>query len=160
MKQLILLVLLLTTAAYAALSESGYYDIEEVLIRYAPETKQNGDAWDPWGGAPDLFLEFGIGDSDISIDFFTTGEKENSGTSASWSSEWEIVFESPYLESSSGAYIWVKVWDSDTYDDDFVDSGRISTSDLVVGENTIECNYGSTVTFILDGPNNEGRYHP
>lgn len=144
----------------AALPESGYYEIEEVLIRYSPSEKQNGSAWDPFGGAPDLFLEFCIEEGDYDWVILTTGTKENSGTSASWSSEWEIAFESPLLANETDAYLRVKVWDSDTYQSDFVDSGRIAISQLVAGENTIECNFGSRITFIIDGPHNEGRIHP
>lgn len=154
-----MLMLSILSVALASLPESGYYDIEEVLVRYAPSSKQNGSAWDPFGGAPDITLQFLVEESGDDWVIITTGTKENSGTSASWSSEWEIAFEDPLQESNS-AYLVIKVWDSDTHQSDFMDSGRIALTDLVVGENTVECNYGTRVTFVIDGPHNQGRVHP
>ena len=160
MSKFIFILVIFTVVAQASLPESGYYNVEEVLIRNAPSEKQNGSAWDPLGGAPDIFLEFCIEEGGSDWVIFTTGTKENSGTSASWSSEWEVVFESTLLEESTEAYLRIKVWDSDTYQSDFVDSGRIKMSQLITGENTIECNFGSRITFVLSGPHNEGRIHP
>jgi hypothetical protein len=160
MLKTLLVLLFCAVMADSAIPESGYYEIEEMLIRYTPSEKPNGSAWDPLGGAPDLFLQFSIEDSVNSWVLLTTGVKENSGTSASWSSAVEIAIESPLLENETVAYLSVNVWDSDTYQSDFVDSGRIAFSRLVVGENTIECDSGSRITFVIDGPHNEGRIHP
>jgi len=159
MSKAVLILVLLSSFAVASLPESGYYDVQEVLVRNALSAKQNGSAWDPFGGAPDLVLQFLIEDNGNEWVIITTGTKENSGTSASWSSEWEIAFEDPLQESSS-AYLIIKVWDSDSHQSDFMDSGRIALSDLVVGENVIECNYGTRVSFEIDGPHNQGRIHP
>jgi len=159
MLKMVLIVAFLTSLATASLPESGYYGIQEVLVRYAPSSKQNGSAWDPLGGQPDINLQFLFEEDGFEWVIITTDTKENSGTSASWSSEWEIVLENP-LQDSRSAFLIVKVWDSDTYQSDFMDSGRTPLADLVVGENTIECNYGARVTFVIDGPNNQGRIHP
>jgi hypothetical protein len=132
-----------------AVSESGFYDLNDVLVRHAPSSKQNGSSWDPFNGAPDLFLQFFIVTDDSEERQFTTGIKENCGTSATWSSTWEIAIRSSELESGS-AYLLIKVWDEDAMQSDFIDSGRISLSSLVEGENEIECTYGTDISFCLE----------
>ena len=148
-----------TATCFSTLPESGFYNVEDMLVRYAPAAKQNGSTWDPLNGLPDIFLEFSMDDGDYDWVIHTNGVKENSGTSASWSHSWEICFEDPSQESSD-IHLMVKIWDSDSFQSDFMDSGSIPLSSLVVGENEIQCNYGSHVTFTITGPHNEGRIHP
>ncbi len=145
----ICMLLLVSVGTLFAVSESGFYDLNDLLVRHAPSSKQNGSAWDPFGGAPDLFLQFFIVTDDSDEFQFPTGIKENCGTSASWSSTWEIAIRSSELESES-AYLVVKVWDEDAMQSDFMDSGRISLWSLVEGENEIECTYGTDVSFYLE----------
>lgn len=128
---------------------TGVYEISNLLVRNAPATKQNGSAWDPLGGAPDILLEIftdnGVGPSLETV----TNHKENSGTSAVWSESYVISICGP--EEFSGPEtqsLLFKVWDSDTASPDFMDSGTIDINDIdTEGSNTVNCNYGTTISF-------------
>ncbi len=131
---------------------TGVYEISDIVVRYVPSSKQNGDAWDPFRGKPDLYLVVFIDDGSGLDRVGTTRAIENAGSTASWSGLSPFLicgpeeFSGPEVQS-----ITFKIWDSDTYDPDFVDSGEISTSDLInAAENTVECNYGSEITFQLE----------
>ena len=131
---------------------TGVYEISNLLVRNAPATKQNGSAWDPFGGAPDIQLEIYTDNGSGLVLETTTGHKENSGTSAVWSGTFIIGIAGP--EDFSGPEtqsLFFKVWDSDTASPDFMDSGSISTEDIdTEATNTVYCNYGTTISFDIE----------
>ena len=131
---------------------TGVYEISNLLVRNAPATKQNGSAWDPFGGAADIQLEIYTDDGSGLVLAATTPHKENSGTSAVWSGTFIVSICGP--EDFSGPEtqsLFFKVWDSDTASPDFMDSGLISTEEIcTVGTKTVNCNYGTTITFDIE----------
>jgi hypothetical protein len=145
-----LLFLIGISACWATL-DSGAYELGDLLIRHAPSTKQDGRAWDPFGGAPDIYVSFYLQSGRTEEHLFNTADKEDCGSSAAWSSYWETYFSSDEIDDPD-TFLFVKVWDFDVDADDFMDSGRIAITDLINGENLIECNYGTEVSFSLGGP--------
>jgi hypothetical protein len=128
--------------------EPGIYVISDIIMRDVPGQKRDGRGWDSWGGAPDLFIIFKTETDDDDRHLFTTNARENSGDTEIWSSSWEFSLQLPEIESDHG-YLTVNVWDEDMSNHDFVDNGSIGLSDLVIGENTIDCVYGCEITFDL-----------
>ena len=130
---------------------TGVYSFDDVVIRDAPSRKQDGSAWDPFGGLPDLYITVFTSGDGSSSEMCSTREIENSGSTASWANLSIVMICGPEQFSGDGdgtESILFKVWDSDTYDPDFVDSGEIQVCDLVEGEPaTVQCSYGSQITF-------------
>lgn len=128
---------------------TGLYEVSNLLVRNAPSSKQNGSAWDPMGGAPDILLEIFTDNGSGAVFETYTSTRENSGTSAVWSDTYLIQICGP--EDFSGAEtqnLLFKVWDSDTMSPDFMDSGTIGADEISTeGTNTVVCNYGTTITF-------------
>ncbi len=131
---------------------TGIYEITNLLVRNAPASKQNGSAWDPFGGAPDLDID--IYSDNGSSESYECGtiEKENSGTSAIWDAPLILQICGP--EDFSGPEtqrLIFKVWDSDTSSPDFMDMAEIQIDDMSVDEtNTIHGNYGTTISFDIE----------
>lgn len=144
--------LLAFAASVQALPGAGFYVMSDILVRHAPSEKQNGSAWDPMGGAPDLFLSISIvygGDEEEHQG--STSVKDNCGSSATWSRS-EEFFAGRGDYDSEDVELLIEVWDEDMSRHDFVDSGRIPLSELDIGEVEFELSFGTDVTFELEGP--------
>ena len=162
MKTAIVIALIVATVALAWEGEdppelegalrTGIYSISNIVVRDTPSSKQNGDAWDPFGGLPDLYITVHTSDGSSTENQGSTRAIENAGSTASWSSLSPIAICGPEQFSGPETLTLIfKVWDSDTYDPDYMDTGEISTSELTTdGENTVYCNYGSEITFELE----------
>jgi len=147
-----LVMLLAVTASVQALPGAGFYTMSDIVIRNAPSEKPNGAAWDPMGGAPDLFLSISIVyGEDEEEHQGSTSAKDNCGTSATWSRS-ESFFVDRGDHDSEYVELLIEVWDEDMSRHDFVDSGRIPFSDLDIGEIEFELSFGTDVTFELEGP--------
>ncbi|MCK5034426.1 MAG: hypothetical protein KAS73_00920 [Candidatus Sabulitectum sp.] len=146
------IVLLVLTASATALPGAGEYSMSDIIVRNLPAKKQNGSAWDPFGGAPDVLVAIYIDYGDEVEHYSSTSEKENSGSSAIWSRT-ESFFVSAGEANREDVELLIKVWDIDSRNgNDFIDSGKISFSDLETGEVELELNYGTVITFELEGP--------
>ena len=131
---------------------SGLYEISNLRVSGAPDSKQNGSAWDPFGGLPDLQVTIHTVSESGEYEAESTRHIENSGTAASWPET--LMFRISGPEEFSGPEVEklvFKVWDSDTYDPDFVDSGEILTSEVSTDEtNTVRCNFGTIIEFDIE----------
>jgi len=148
---LFLLVLLGAMAAYA-LPGAGFYIMSDIIVRHVPSDKPNGSAWDPMGGAPDLFLRISIayGRDEEALQSSTTA-KDNCGSSAIWSRS-EDFFVDRADSHSDDVDLLIELWDEDMSSHDLVDVGRVSLSDLEIGSVEIEMSFGTEISFELDGP--------
>lgn len=150
-KLVILALLLMLGSSAVALSGAGEYSMSDIILRNIPETKLDGHRWDPMGGAPDLFIKiYVVYENGEEVLHSTTAVKGNT-RSAIWSNS-ESFFASTGEPNSDDIELMFKVWDEDMSSHDFVDSGKISFSDLDTGHIQLELNYGSVLSFELTGP--------
>jgi hypothetical protein len=130
---------------------SGIYEITDIVVRDVPGTKQDGDAWDPFGGLPDIYLTVFTDDGSGPVAQGSTRVVENAGSTASF--EGIPLFRIFGPEEFSGPEVQrlvFKIWDLDTFDPDYIDTGEISTSVVDAhAENTVVCNYGTEITFTI-----------
>ena len=151
MKRAITILLLLAISA-SALPGAGWYTISDLILREVPSAKQNGSAWDPMGGAPDLFVsvwvDYGGGEEEHQS---STSVKDNAGSSAIWTRSVEF-FVGRGESNDDDVELLIKVWDEDMSRHDFVDSGSFSFADLDTGEVELELSFGTTISFELEGP--------
>lgn len=151
-KNILMAVVLMLTTSAAALPGAGVYVMSDLIIRHAPSEKQNGSAWDPMGGAPDLFLSisvsYGRGEEEYQG---STSVKDNAGSSAIWSRS-QAFFVGRGESNDDDIDLLIEVWDEDMSRHDFVDSGKISFADLETGEVEFELSFGTTISFSLEGP--------
>lgn len=128
---------------------TGVYEITDIVVRDVPRSKQDGDAWDPLGGLPDLYITVFTDAGSGPYSQGSTRVVENAGTTASFEGIAPFLICGP--EDFSGAEVQrliFKIWDSDAFDPDYIDTGEISTSVVDAhGVNTVTCNYGSEITF-------------
>jgi len=144
--------LFITAGTSIALPSSGYYNLNDIVLRHAPSAKQNGSAWDPMGGAPDIFLEIFIEDSyGVLTRQSSTSAKDNCGTSAIWSSPASIFIDARDIDDSDLKLV-IKVWDEDMTNHDFIDAGSLLISEIEPGDVEMELSFGTTVSFTVVGP--------
>jgi hypothetical protein len=151
----VLVVLVLMTSLLGAYDGPRVhpYEISNLLVQDALASKQSGAAWDPFGGAPDLYVEVRYQTQFTNFPAIRTRAIENSGTSAIWGESIEIEMCNPDFTIPEGYGTWdpvltFKIWDSDTYQPDFVDSGEILVSDISLTETvSIECVHGTVISF-------------
>ncbi len=146
-------IILLAFATVAnALPGAGWYLMSDIIVRHIPAHKQNGSAWDPMGGAPDVFVSVWVVYGGAEEEHQgSTSVKDNAGSSAIWSRSQEF-FVGRGESDDNDIELLIKVWDEDMSRHDFIDSGKISFADLNTGEIEIELSFGTTISFELEGP--------
>jgi len=147
MKSSVMALVLIVSCASAL--NPDMYLVSEVTVRDAPSIKLNGSAWDYLNSPMDMIIQLYITNYGNNYLQKTWGTKQDCGTSATWSSTCDLELTRD-LTQGEQAYLTFMIWDDDPDQADYVDGGSISFQDLVIGDNDIECENGTEVSFVLE----------